>query len=132
MSDDILREAEADDLSEALRRAGWAPHTSVVRELACWERLGREVNLYKATIDDYTNDLCSRDYLADALAKASGQLHTALAERVNAADATFRKATIDDTDGLVGRYYRVDAEDGWWWRARPASGPLADYLETSE
>lgn len=130
MSEDVLRGSDAEAVSAALRKSGWAAHTSVARELACWERLGREVNTYDATVDDYTNDLCSRDYLAHAIAESSLHLRQVLAERLTLADTTFREATVPDTEKLLGTYYRVDKKDGWWWHVRPANGPLATYLET--
>lgn len=57
--DDEVKREEA-----ALRGEGWADFTSLSRELAAWGRLADEVSIYRATVDDYTNDLCSRDYLA--------------------------------------------------------------------
>ena len=50
-------------IEAALRGDGWADQTSLSRELRAWARLAEEINAYTGTINDYTNDLCSRDYL---------------------------------------------------------------------
>jgi len=83
-------------------------------------------------VDDYTNDVCSRDYLAVAASRASSGLRREIEEQVAKADETFRGSTVEDTDGRLGRYYRIERKDGWWWRRRPTSGPLADYLASAD
>ena len=90
--------------------------------------LAAEVNAYTFTIDDYTNDLCSRDYLAEAMSLASPGLRPVLAEDVSAADDRFRERTSEDLEAAIGHFYRIDLKDGWWWRRRPRPGPLAQYL----
>lgn len=111
-----------------MRAAGWAGHTSLDREVRSWNQLSAEVNTYEATVDDYTNDLCSRDYLASFTSSASEDLRAKVQQRIAGADATFRAATTDDAEALLAKYYRVDLKDGWWWRRRPSSGPLAEWL----
>ena len=114
-----------------MRSTGWAPHTSLQRELAGWNRLSLEVNSYVATIDDYTNDVCSRDYVAQVMSDASDTLRAEIEEHVVPADERFLSSTVVDDDDRIGRYHRVDLKDGWWWRRRPAAGPLAQYLDES-
>lgn len=82
MTGDILSGREAPGLSQSLQSAGGAAHTNIVREPAGWERLLREVNAYDATVDDCTNDLCSRNYLAHAMALANTHVRDVLADRV--------------------------------------------------
>jgi len=133
--DRLLRVADEDEvqrIEEALRDDGWADHASLNRELRAWARLSEEVNTYTATVDDYTNDLCSRDYLAAVAVRASNGLRSAIDEQVASTDESFRRATVEDTDGRLGRYYRIERKDGWWWRRRPSSGPLADYLAVGD
>jgi len=43
--------------------------------------LSGKVNTYADTVDDYTNDLCSRDYLAALVARASSGLRSELDEQ---------------------------------------------------
>lgn len=121
-------ESEIGRIEAEMRTAGWANHTSLRRELRAWSRLAAEVDSYEGTIDDYTNDVCSRDYIAEFSAVASAQAREYIAEEVATADDRFRSSTVPDAAGLVGQYYRIDDKDGWWWRRRPAGGRLANDL----
>ena len=114
----------------ALRGEGWAEHTSLERELRAWDRLAGEVNSYTGTVDDYTNDLCSRDYLELMQTRASLGLRHAIDQQLAPIDLAFRKSTLDDTDQRLARFFDVAVRDGWWWLRRPSAGPLADYLAT--
>ena|SRR5690348_15791550 len=125
-------EDEKDRISADLRGEGWADHTSVERELRAWSRLASEVSAYPATVDDYTNDLCSRDYLDAVMVRASGGLRSEIDREVAATDEAFRQGTLEDVGGLLGKFYRLERKDGWWWRRTPLSGPLADYLTASD
>jgi len=124
----VVDEHEVRRTEAALRAAGWADHTSLARELRDWARLSQEVSTYTLTVDDYTNNLCSRDYIAQVASRASSDLRRSIDEQVAPADESFREATVEDSDGRLGRYFRIDSEDAWWWHRRPSSGPLADYL----
>lgn len=111
-----------------LAQAGWAAHVRLEREFHIWSRLTHEVNAYTSTVDDYTNDLCARDYIAEFVARASSELRAAIEERVSPTDDAFRSATAEDDDARLGRYVHIDHESAWWWHRRPSSGPLAAYL----
>ncbi len=124
----VTDEIEIRQIEVALAQAGWAEHARLEREVRVWLRLTKEVNTYTATVDDYTNDLCSRDYIAEFTARASSGLRAAIEERVGHADDTFREATVDDEEDRLGHYYRIGPESAWWWHQRPSPGPLADYL----
>jgi hypothetical protein len=100
----------------------------VSRELGNWRRLGDEACDYSMTGDDYTNDLGSRDYLELAIARLTGDVGESLSALLAEADKRFREFTIDDGDGTLGRFFRIDAASNWWWRRIPRSGPLAAYL----
>jgi hypothetical protein len=52
----VLRE-----IASGLHGDGWATHVPVLSELQLWKHLAAEVNHYRLSVDDYTNDLCSRD-----------------------------------------------------------------------
>ena len=93
-----------------------------------WARLSAEVGNYTLEIDEYTNDLCSRDYLAKALDIASADLRSAILRELTPADDPFRSATVDDDEGRLARFYRITPDDGWWWHRRPAAGALAEAL----
>lgn len=119
--------AELEQLGERLRAEGWAAHVTVERLLQSWEDLAVEVSDHQMTIDDYTNDVCSRDGLAIVTGWATPRLAEALNERTAVADAKFTAATTDDGRAAVGRYFRIAAKDGWWWHRCPVTGPLAAY-----
>lgn len=124
----VTDEEEVKRIEAELRHGGWADHTGLVRELRAWGQLAAEVNDYPGSVDDYTNDLCSRDYLQEMEARASFGLRSAINQRVAPIDLAFRGATIEDTDGRLARFFRIESCSGWWWRRRPSSGPLAQYL----
>ena len=128
----VTDESEVQRIEAALRESGWADHASLDREAGAWTRLSEEVNTYMATVDDYTNDLCSRDYLAEVASRASDDLRGRIEHQVAAADETFRASTVEDTDERLKRYFRIQSGDGWWWHRRPSSGSLADYLAETD
>ena len=125
---DAAESAELDDIGCQMRSEGWADHVTVLRLLADWESLAKSVDRHPLTIDDYTNDLCSRDGLDLALRRASPSVRAKLQSCVDQADREFTFRTGEDAGSALGRYYRLDARSGWWWKRRPVAGPLADYL----
>jgi hypothetical protein len=122
-------QTELDELTERLHAAGWATHVTVPGLLANWKELSGNVDDYRLTIDDYTNDLTSRDALAIVVPWASTGLRDVLAVQIDASDDDFRARTVDDNGVSVGRFFSPRNGDGWWWRRMPASGALAAYLE---
>ena len=116
------------DVEAALHRDGWASFVSYDQELRDWRRLAREVNAYPATIDDYTNDLTSRDALELILQRCPTPLTERLSAPVSTIDELFRAATVPDVSELIGQFYRTDDKSGWWWRRLPERGSLATYL----
>jgi len=125
----VTLDSEIGRIEAEMRAAAWATHTSLRRELHVWARLAAEVDRYEATIDDYLNDLYSRDYIAEFSAAASAWTREYIARQVAAADDRFRASTEPDIGALIGQHHRIDDKDGWWWRRRPAGGPLGDYLK---
>jgi hypothetical protein len=128
----VTDESDVRRIEATLQELGWANHASLDREVRIWTRLSEEVNTYTATVDDYTNDLCSRDYLSEVTSRASSDLRAAIEGQVALADMRFRTSTVEDQDGRLGLYFRIRPEDGWWWHRRPSSGPLADYLAQTD
>lgn len=120
---------DVDRLTERLHAEGWASHVTVDRLLRGWEQLAGEVADYPATIDDYTNDMTARDALDLLLQWASPELESVLQRRVASADRRFIANTVEDGGAAVGRFFRIANRDGWWWRRRPATGALSDYLD---
>jgi hypothetical protein len=83
------------------------------------------------TVDDYTNDLCSRDYLELAVNRLPSDISEPLSDRVATLDREFRNGTVADDQGVLRRFFRIEPCSGWWWRRIPSAGPLADYLASS-
>lgn len=136
-----MNDLTADDLASVDRAArelharGWSQPFSLDQMLASWTRLVSEVEQgYDAWVDDYTNDLTCRDWLALAWPLLSPRVQEARQGELNAADERFVACTDDDGGRAIGRYYRVEATDGWWWRRRPTStaGMLAAELAASD
>ena len=120
------------DLSRQLRGKGWAANVPIERLLANWESLASQVNDYRLTIDDFTNDLTSRDGLEGALDLCRlDSFRERLMAAVEASDQKYRAATEEDGGAALSKYFRVPPSAGWWWRRRPRSGPLAVFLSES-
>ena len=124
---DNSEQAALDEIGRRLRAQGWAEHVTVARLLSDWRALASSVDRYRLTIDDYTNDLVSRDGLELVLAACTPPLLDRL-RPWDAADREFTERTDADPDEAIGRFYHRDDLSGWWWKRRPSSGPLADYL----
>ena len=82
-------------IEEDLRAEGWADHTSLAMQLTLWDRLGHGVASYSMTVDDYTNDLCSRDYLEIAIGRLPSYLSGCF--RIESQPPTKRSATAQRT-----------------------------------
>lgn len=125
---DAKDKAALSAIDQVLRANGWATNVSVERELSAWRSLSVEIDSYTASIDDYTNDLTSRDALEIALQACHGALLSKLRSHVKHSDEQFLARTEDDNDSSVGRFCRIDASKGWWWKRRPTKGALAECL----
>ena len=73
---DASEQAILDEIDRNLRAQGWAKHVTVEWLLREWRTLSTTVDRYMLTIDDYTNDLTSRDGLEIALANCHGPLQS--------------------------------------------------------
>src|SRR5579862_2253670 len=121
-----------DEIGAQLRARGWADHVTVPYLIRQWDRLSACIDRYTLTVDEYTNDLTSRDGLEIVVAECDEPLRSKLDLYVMHADREFLARTRDDIEGFVGRYFRIEETDGWWWRRTPSAGPLADFLAQSE
>ncbi len=117
---------DADDYESVNRAArtlheqGWRKPFTLNEMMAMWRSLVREVESgYDQMVDEYTNDLSCRDWLALAWPMLSERVRAARQEELDSLDARFLAATSKDTEGRLGRFYRVESKDGWWWRRLP-------------
>ncbi|MBQ1540732.1 hypothetical protein C5708_01765 [Caulobacter sp. CCUG 60055] len=129
-----LTASEREELAHAaasLRADGWADFITVERLLTEWIELSRTVDTYLMIVDDYTNDVTSRDGLELAVAKCSPTLRAKLVACIEPADQTFKSRTKLDTEGVLAYFFRIDDLPGWWWRRVPETGPLAEALKSA-
>ena len=99
------------------------------RQVRRWSEVVEEVERsYDATIDDYTNDLCLRDHIEGWVQGADPEERDRRRAEVEALDQRFTLATVEDVNGELAHYFRIDRRAGWWWKRIPAQGDLADYL----
>ncbi len=118
-----LRRVEA-----GLHADGWASFITTEGLLRDWERLAGEVAEYSSTVDDFINDLTGRDALELVLSRVPVSLREVLIPPVLDADRRFSQSTLPDEHGVIGRFCRLEPNQGWWWRRMPPAGPLAAYL----
>ncbi|HYM16996.1 MAG TPA: hypothetical protein VEU06_00410 [Micropepsaceae bacterium] len=121
-------QAILDEIEDRLHALGWASHATATWLMRGWQKLARSVDRYTLTVDDYTNDLTARDGLEIILAHCPEPLCAKLRLAIETADKEFLARTQEDLDHALERYFRIDESFGWWWRRRPTSGQLADYL----
>lgn len=105
-----------------LYEAGWRKSFSLNEMTSAWRALVAEIEAgYDQLVDEYTNDLACRDWLALAWPMFTDNVRSLRQGELDALDARFTMATIEDTDGRLARFYRIETKDGWWWRRLPRS-----------
>jgi hypothetical protein len=118
-----------------LHAQGWRKAFGLNEMLEAYEHLVTKVEEgYDEMVDEYTNDLSCRDWLALAWPMLTERVRDARATELEALDNRFRSATFDDGGQTLSRYFAVERKDGWWWRRRPAriAGTLAADLAEPE
>jgi hypothetical protein len=106
--------------SRVLYERGWHKRFSVNEMTSAWRALVAEVEAgYDQMVDEYTNDLACRDWLAFAWPMFTERVRSSRQSELDALGARFRAATTEDTDGKLARFYRVESKAGWWWRRLP-------------
>lgn len=109
-----------DRASRALYEQGWRKRFSINEMTSAWRGLIREVEEgYDQLVDEYTNDLSCRDWLALAWPMLTERVRAARSPELDALDARFLAATVEDTDGRLSRFFDVKGKD-WWWQRIPA------------
>ena len=91
--------------------------------VSSWGQFVAEVECgYEDSIDDYTNDLTTRDLLDEALQSAPERLRRTLYESIRPLDDRFYAATRADESGTLANFFKPGPS--WWWRRAPVNGPL--------
>jgi hypothetical protein len=98
--------------------------------LALWGNFVTEVERgYESTIDEYTNDLSTRDLIDEALHQVPSALNGKLQPEVEPLDKRFEQATRPDDGNRIGQF--IKPGEGWWWSRLPTRlGALANDLGT--
>ena len=101
-----------------------------------WEQVvDQVVKGYRLDLDSYLNDLDLRQLIEDVLKVAEASEHTALLERIAAADRRMKAVIKPTRECLWGNRVASDQgwtrEQNWWYFNRPisAGGELLEDLE---
>jgi len=112
--------ASVTQAARALHERGWRKQFTVNEMTDAWRQLVEQIERsYSWEVEEYTNDLSCRDWLALAWPMLTENVRAHRASELNELDARFRTATTDDHDGRLARFYRIETKDGWWWRRIP-------------
>jgi len=103
VNDRLLRDLEA-----ALSTDGEISPYQVVRSLNVWIGLGAEISSYSAMPEEYIACVCSRDLLQDVCDRLGRATPRSLVAPMRDADTRFSRATVEDADRLLARFYNVD------------------------
>jgi hypothetical protein len=133
-----MGEADYESVERAgaeLHAKGWRKVFGLNEMLDAYEQLVAQIEHgYDEIVDEYTNDLSCRDWLALAWPMLTERVRDTRSAKLEALDNRFRAATIDDGGRALSRFFAVERKDGWWWRRRPAKaeGAFAADLEAPE
>jgi hypothetical protein len=121
-----------DPVREYLRRSG-APYSVVARGLRGlvenWERVVTQVvEGYNLSLDDYLNDMDTRQLLSNALELAPEEVRAAFMARVHDADLRIRLNLVPAGrclwGGIVAEEEGWTEEKNWWYFEKPRNaGP---------
>ncbi|MCZ4103325.1 hypothetical protein C8250_007770 [Streptomyces sp. So13.3] len=108
---------------EVLHGRGWRKAFTVTEMVDQWASLVRTVeNGYEDLIDEYTNDLYSRNWLHEAWVLLPGHVLVTWNQRIQELDDCFRDATAFDDGQALSQFHRIgrfDPDAMWWWRRYP-------------
>jgi hypothetical protein len=104
-----------------LHERGWREDISVNEMTDSWRRIVAEIETgYDQVVEEYVLDLSCRDWLALAWPMFSERVRSVRQAELDALDARFMAATVEDTEGRFARFSRAEGEDGWWRLRLPA------------
>jgi hypothetical protein len=112
--------ASVTQAARVLHERGWRRQFTVNEMTDAWRSLVEQIERgYSWEVEEYTNDLSCRDWLALAWPMLTENVRAHRESELDELDARFRTATTDDHDGRLARFYRIETKDGWWWRRIP-------------
>jgi hypothetical protein len=80
---------------------------------------------YDGEWEEYTNDLMTREFIAELSRRLPGRWATRFAEWVAPWDERFRAATTEESEPHL---FGDEDEPGWWWYRTPRTWLRPDYL----
>jgi hypothetical protein len=113
---------------ESVERAGRVVHerggpvgVSVDVLTDSWRELVADVETgYGQVVEVYIHGLSCRGWLALAWPILSKRVRSIRQAELDALDARFMAATVEDTEERFARFSSGEGSDGWWWRRLPA------------
>lgn len=121
------------EVGELLHQRGWHAAFTVAGRVSAWAALVDAVERgYDDDVDEFTNDLYSRNWLHEAWPLLDDHLVHLWTPRIKALDDRYRAATVDDDGQALDAFHRLPGPDLWWWRRHPRilTGDLGRSLRT--
>jgi len=122
---------------EVLHQRGWRKAFTVKEMVDTWAGLvGKVEDGYGDMVEEYTNDLYSRNWLHEAWPILNERAIVLWTPRIKTLDDRFRAATVFDDGIAMSQFHRIsgfDPIDMWWWRRHPRLlvGELGRSLRTA-
>jgi hypothetical protein len=103
------------------RKRGWADYVSLPYLLSNWPRIVDNVEGYDGVIEEYWNDLDTRNILEDVIDELPHEVASRVAALLRPWDEKFRTRTVDSP----GLWRRSNGKPGWWNERFPVEpGPM--------
>ncbi|MEW1660124.1 hypothetical protein [Streptomyces sp. NPDC093707] len=106
-----------------LHQRGWRRAFTLAEMIDKWAWLVVTVeNGYDDMVDEYTNDLYSRNWLHEAWVLLPGHAIVTWTPQIKEFDNSFRASTVFDDGQVLAQFHQIssfDPDDMWWWRRYP-------------
>jgi hypothetical protein len=101
-----------------LHERGWRMDINEMTD--AWRLFVAEIETgYDQVVEEYILSLRCRAALALAWPTLSERVRSSRQAELDALDARFMAATVEDTEGRFARFSRVEGDDAWWWLRVP-------------
>lgn len=105
--------------------------SEIEKAIANWEEAVSWIEEGWDGEDEYVSDIATRHIVFKLMEVSNGSLPTALQARLDAADARFRVATVDDWPFTsCSHFSELDQHQHWYWFRRPAEASLKKAWES--